>query len=169
MNFNPQNILKGLLFSLFISINILGTLAAPTGKYCLIIEFKDGKTQKFQLSTRPNMTFQGDQFVVAQGSSNVEFSFSDVAGFSFGDKNSSGMNTLRDNNLSFSYIDNQYFVIYGGNGMTSVEVISTDGKRQPCNVSRLEGNALSVSLSNLRSGVYLVKVNNKDVFKIVRK
>ena len=164
-----KNCLSGFVITLLISLFALGAKAAPTDKYCLVIEFKDGRTQKFQLSTRPNVSFQGDQFVVSQGKSNVEFAFAEVVNFSFVDKNSSGMKALPDKSLTFSYTDNQNFVINGADGKTQVEVLSIDGKRQPCKVSRTAGNALSVSLANLRPGVYMVMVNKKQVFKIVRK
>lgn len=160
--------LRVILFTLIISCFTLGALATPTGKYCLVIEFKDGQKQEFQLSTRPNISFQGSQFVVAQDKSDVEFSFADVASFSFADT-SSGVNALRQKNLTFSYTDNQNFVINGADGRTSVEVIGIDGKRQSCKVSRPADNTLSVSLVSLRPGVYMVRVNKKQIFKIVKK
>lgn len=163
-----KNYLRGILSTLLISCYTLGAIAAPTGKYCLVIEFKDGQKQEFQLSTRPNISFQGSQFVVAQDKSDVEFAFADVANFSFADT-SSGVNALRQKNLTFSYTDNQNFMINGADGRTSVEVIGIDGKRQSCKVSRPADNTLSVSLVSLRPGVYMVRVNKKQIFKIVKK
>ena len=159
---------RKLLIILLISCFTLGILAAPTSKYCLVIEFKDGQKQAFQLSTRPNISFQGSQFVVAQDKSDVEFAFADVANFSFADS-SSGVNALHQKNLTFSYTDYQNFVINGADGRTSVEVIGIDGKQQSCKVSRSADNTLSVSLVSLRPGVYMVRVNNKQIFKILKK
>ena len=161
--------LRGVIINLLITCFTLGALAAPTGRYCLVIEFKDGQKQEFLLSTRPNISFQGSQFVVAQDKSSVEFAFADVATFSFADNNSSGVKALRQKNLTFSYTDNQNFVIHGADGKTSAEVIGIDGKQQPCKVSRPAANALSVSLVSLRPGVYVVRVNKKQIFKIVKK
>lgn len=141
--------------------------ATPPGKYNLIVHLKDGTRQTFMLSSRPNVAFESNRFVISQEASNVEFSCENVVRFSFADNNSSDIKGLRQEGLLVSYTDPQHVVIYGVNAKSKVSVTNMDGKVQPCKTNR-KNNGLSVSLESLPKGVYVISVDKQN-FKIIRK
>ena len=141
--------------------------ATPPGKYNLIVHLKNGTKQTFMLSSRPNVSFESERFVISQEASNVEFSCENVVRFSFADKNSSDIRGLQQDGLLISYTDPQHVVIYGVNGKAKVSVTNMEGKVQSCKTNRKD-NGLSVSLESLSKGVYVITVDKQN-FKIIRK
>lgn len=158
---------KACLIILFLSC-FLGLNAIPSEKYSLVVSFKDGTTQTFLLSSRPLVTFQESQFVITQAGSDIEFSVSNVVDFSFADSETA-VHSIHDTGLTVSYTNNEHLMIYGAEDNVEVRVTNLEGKRMLCSVRSLAVNVLSVSLTGLRQGVYIVSIGKRHHFKIVKK
>lgn len=142
--------------------------AVPSNKYSLVVNLKDGTTQTFVLSSRPFVLLEGNQFVISQAESNIEFSISNVVDFSFADIEVA-VHSIYDAGMTVSYTDNNHLLIYGVKDGIEIGVTNLEGKRIPCSISNLEGNVLSVSLVSLQQGVYIVSIGKNHNFKIVKK
>lgn len=158
--FNKQAVCTLLCF-----LFAFGVQATPLGKYNLVVQLKDGTWQAFTLSSRPSVNFEGDQFVISQPDSNIEFSCDNVVRFSFVDNN----NDIQDGGLAVSYSDPQHLTVFGIDDVSKICVTNIEGKAQPCNTNRKGKDALSVSLENLPQGVYVISINKKHNFKIIKK
>ena len=169
MNYNLKLFIKRVLLTLLFFLYMAGVHALPSGKYSLVIEFKDGTTQTFLLSSRPNVGFVDNQFVISQGDSNVEFAFDDVASFSFLDKDAANIHHVYDGGLAISYADNHHLIIQGAKGKIKVSIANLEGKNYKCDIHRQDASTITVSLENLSSGVYVVSIGENRTFKIVRK
>jgi hypothetical protein len=157
--------MKKIYYLLLCCLSTIGVWAQPSSKYSLVVEMANGSTQTFQLSTRPNVTFQDNQFVISQAGSNVEFSMDNVSSFYFVDSNT-GVESLRNDEVTVSY-DGQNIVVSGAT--KGVLVTNLEGIAQHCKATRVNDNLLSVSLENLPSGVYVVSIGKNQNFKIVKK
>lgn len=155
-------------FAFLLCLSALGMWAQPTGKYNLVVELTDGNKQAFLLSTRPTITFESDKFVIAQAEANVEFEISKVASFSFAEV-ADNIQALMNEGYTISYTDGKYLTIYGSKITNDVSIVSIDGIAQQVQLTRHGDDALVVSLEGLRQGVYIVAINGKQNFKIVKR
>lgn len=169
MNYNLKLFIRRVFLTLSFFLYMIGVHAVPSENYCLVIEFKDGATQMFLLSSRPNVGFVDNQFVISQGDSKIEFAFNDVAGFAFADNNGSSVKRLRDEGLSISFVDNLHLIVNGATSPTDISITNIDGKKYPCDIRRQDVNTISVSFETLSSGVYVVSIGKSRTFIIVRK
>lgn len=149
-------------------LSAIGIWAQPTGKYNLVVGMTDGDMQTFLLSTRPTITFESDKFVIAQEEANVEFEISQVVSFSF-TENVDNIQTLKSEGFTISYTDGKNLVIYGAKMTKDASITRIDGKAQQVQLKRLDEDTLAISIEGLHQGVYIVTINGKQNFKILKR
>lgn len=154
--------------TLLICLSAIGIWAQPTGKYHLVVGLTDGNKQTFLLSTRPTITFEADKFVIAQEEANVEFEVSKVARFSFSESGTD-IQALKNDGFTISYSDGKTLLIYGYRMTNDVSITSIDGRAQQVQLKRQGDDALAISLEGLHQGVYIVTINGKQNFKILKR
>ena len=162
-NLRKSGVFILLCFCLCFSAN-----AVPSGKYSLLVNLKDGTQQIFMLKEKPSVIFENNRFVITQSGSNVEFSFDNVLNFSFSDS-TTGIKAVTDKNLAISYTDSDHLLVHGANSNTKVRITKLDGKLVSCQITKLKDNTLLISLENLQTGIYVVSIDNKQNFKIIKK
>lgn len=149
-------------------LSAIGIWAQPTGKYNLVVGMTDGDMQTFLLSTRPTITFESDKFVIAQEEANVEFEVSKVARFSFSESGTD-IQALKNEGFTISYSDGKTLLIYGYRMTNDVSITRIDGKAQQVQLKRLDEDTLAISIEGLHQGVYIVTINGKQNFKILKR
>ena len=161
--------MKRIAFTLLFVLYILTANAVPSDRYCLVVNTKDGSKQTFLLNSRPFVLFQDDQFVISQAGSDIEFSVTDVTGFSFIENHENGIRQQQDGKISISYNDDRSLLIQGANADTKISVTDMDGKLMQFKVSQFNDNTIAVSLADFKKGVYVISINQSQNFKIVKK
>lgn len=131
------------------------------------MDLADGSQLEFSLTERPQLLWEGDYvYFTTKGAQPVAVEKSNFRGFSF--SGASGIHSLTETNGRVVY-DKQGIIRIEGIGQASaVGVYDASGRQinQHC-VSVSQGSAI-VNLSMMPSGVYVIKLNKKSSFKIVR-
>ncbi len=123
----------------------------------LVLWHTDGTTTDVELYTQPNVQFRDEQVIITSPVLNLQYPQQDIARFTY-----KGTGTGIDAQIApsgYSQKDGQ-LVFRGLNPTDKVEVYSTNGNLVSTKIFRT-GNSITLSLSALPSGVYLLKVNGK--------
>ena len=98
----------------------------------------------------------------------MEFEVSKVARFSFSESGTD-IQALKNDGFTISYSDGKTLLIYGYRMTNDVSITSIDGRAQQVQLTRQGDDALAISLEGLHQGVYIVTINGKQNFKILKR
>lgn len=154
------------LLFLFLCISAIGARAA--GGKALIVETTDGEKTAFVLAQSPVMTFSQNTLGIIIEDETTSFSFDAVKQYYFADA-ATGIDVVKgDVDLKITYQGEDLLVVEGMDEKDRIDVYGANGTRSNVSVSRV-GSRAEISLSSLPRGVYIVKIGNKQNFKIHRK
>ena len=161
-------------YKLLTIVLLLTMLSMPTGmraddkQNTLIVLTKDNVAHQFVLADKPTVTFEGTQLKVTceKVSASASFNLADVIRFTYDGKSATGIDEMGVDPAEISMQDGT-LVISQMKANSTVNVYSTDGKlvRQ---LKAQRAGTYRLSLSSLRSGVYLVKADN-ITYKITKR
>lgn len=152
-----------LFFSMTLSIAEMWAAESKS----LIVELQNGSQTTFVLSEKPEMTFANHVLTIVMNNKSSDFEISDVKQFYFGEI-SSDIQQLKVNELKIVYQSDDKVVIEGASESDRIVIYSIKGVMQKAAVS-FDGEKAEVSLSSLPKGTYIVNVQNKQSFKIIKK
>ncbi len=154
-----------------LSILNIGTMTATHDGDVLKIIFNDGTYIGVLLKNRPVITFTTDSLVLDADDFQmaVPKSYTDIEKIVFEDNAITGIEqpTADNHGLQITYLDGENVVISGVNDKMPWRVYGLDGKQYQVNAN-LAGNMLTISLSSLVNGVYIIRIDNYS-FKIRKK
>ena len=157
-------------FFILLCMLILGgtsASAASSEQPMVRVNLADGSQLEFSLAERPQLLWEGDYvYFTTKGAQPVAVEKSKFRGFSF--SGASGIHALNETKERIVYDKQGIIRIEGVDQVSAVGVYDASGRQinQHC-VSVSQGNAI-VNLSMMPSGVYVIKLNKKSSFKIVR-
>lgn len=131
----------------------------------LIVCAKDGTKTKYALTEKPVITFSKTNLIVSTKSVNVSYSLDDFSHFTYESRDITSVeNILESSSFNFS---GDKLLFTDLNIDTSVSIYNLDGVLL---ISKLlaKNNNYAISLSDLQSGAYVVKVN-KSTYKIIKR
>ena len=164
-----QPFMKRIFFTL-VCMLILGggsARAASSDQPTVRVDLADGSQLEFPLADRPQLLWEGDYvYLTTKGAQPVVVEKSSFRGFSF--SGASGIHNLTNTKERIVYEKQGVIRIEGVAQASAVSVYDASGRKvdQHC-VSASQGSAI-VNLSMMPSGVYVIKLNKKSSFKIVR-
>lgn len=142
------------------------TLHAADEVETLIILMKNGSENAFFLKDKPKVTFEGTSLKVIAATGDVSFALADVMRFTYAKKSTSGINEQVENPTGVSF-EGDVLVISQLKANTTASIYALDGKliRQ---LKPQRAGTYRISLSELPSGLYLVKADNVT-YKITKR
>lgn len=142
------------------------TLHAADEVETLIILMKNGSENAFFLKDKPKVTFEGTSLKVSAATGDVSFALADVMRFTYAKKSTSGINEQVENPTGVSF-EGDVLVISQLKANTTASIYALDGKliRQ---LKPQRAGTYRISLSELPSGLYLVKADNVT-YKITKR
>ena len=141
--------------------------AASSEQPIVRVDLADGSQLEFSLTERPQLLWEGDYvYFTTKGAQPVAVEKNNFRGFSF--SGASSIHSLTESKERVIYDKQGLIQIEGVDQASAVGVFDASGRQvnQSC-VSVSQGSAI-VNLSMMPSGVYVIKLNNKSSFKIVR-
>ncbi len=137
--------------------------------HVLIVELRDGTSAKFALTDKPVISHSGNDVLIKSDWLSATYSIDAVRKYRFKEQDITGIEAAEaEEQFTVVYTDGETVRIGGAGDKTRASVFAIDGRKVAAEVGN-DGNMLSVSLINLPSGVYIVNVNGKQSFKVVRK
>lgn len=142
------------------------TLHAADEVETLIILMKNGSENAFFLKDKPKVTFEGTSLKVSAATGDVSFALVDVMRFTYAKKSTSGISEQVENPTGVSF-EGDVLVISQLKANTTASIYALDGKliRQ---LKPQRAGTYRISLSELPSGLYLVKADNVT-YKITKR
>jgi hypothetical protein len=142
------------------------TLHAADEVETLIILMKNGSENAFFLKDKPKVTFEGTSLKVSAATGDVSFALADVMRFTYAKKSTSGISEQVENPTGVSF-EGDVLVISQLKANTTASIYALDGKliRQ---LKPQRAGTYRISLSELPSGLYLVKADNVT-YKITKR
>ena len=142
------------------------TLHAADEVETLIILMKNGSENAFFLKDKPKVTFEGTSLKVSAATGDVSFALADVMRFTYAKKSTSGISEQVENPTGVSF-EGDVLVISHLKANTTASIYALDGKliRQ---LKPQRAGTYRISLSELPSGLYLVKADNVT-YKITKR
>ena len=144
-----------------LSCILLSALSFAQQPNALILKLTDGSTNTFILSEKPVVTLP-DNNIVISGTANTMYARSDVEKFFFEYVDPTGVEKVKENDVTFKYQDGEHVRLSGLKSGTIVSVSSLDGKNLSTQKSDTSGN-ITVSLKNLPKGVYIISYDKRSV------
>ena len=150
---------------LFLQFSVLNLWA--TSEKALIVELQNGSKTEFLLSGKPELTFANRVLQIAVKGSISSFEIGNVKQFYFDDA-STGIESIASNGLRIVSKDDNLIIIEGIDGDDKISLYSLNGEMMSIQ-PEISGNRAEVPLVSLPQGIYLIKISNKQPFKIYRK
>ncbi|MBR4897492.1 MAG: T9SS type A sorting domain-containing protein [Prevotella sp.] len=123
----------------------------------LVLHHADGTTTDVQLYMQPQVKFQNDRVLITSTVLNMDYAKTDILRFTYkGDGSGIGTPNAK---AAYTYRDGQ-LVFHGVKSSDAVAIYKSNGIRVPVNLNR-QGSDVVLSLSQIPTGVYLLKVNGR--------
>ena len=132
----------------------------------LIIQMKNGSENTFFLKDKPKVTFEGVNLKVSATTGDVSFALADVQRFTYAKKSTTGISEQVENPTGVAF-EGDVLVISQLKANATANIYALDGKliRQ---LKPQRSGTFRISLSELPSGLYLVKADNVT-YKITKR
>lgn len=153
-----------LLALLFLTIP--QTVKAADEVETLIIQMKNGSENAFFLKDKPKVTFEGSSLKVSAATGDVSYALADVQRFTYAKKSTTGISEQVENPTGVTF-EGDVLVISQLKANATANIYALDGKliRQ---LKPQRAGTYRINLSELPSGLYLVKADN-ITYKITKR
>ena len=158
------------IFFILLCMLIMGgasAWAASSDQPIVRVDLADGSQLEFSLTERPQLLWEGDYvYFTTKGAQPVAVEKSNFRGFSF--SGASGIHSLTESKERVIYDKQGLIQIEGVDQTSAVGVFDASGRQVNRHCVSVSQRSAIVNLSMMPSGVYVIKLNNKSSFKIVR-
>jgi hypothetical protein len=136
-------------------------------KYLNIVKM-DNSVQVFDLFTTELRFSEIGDLIVRQGSdADIQISFSDVKEIKFATENITGLsNSKKEDVFIFQQDNNLYIKGLVDSGLMSATIYNVMGQIM---LSKSQSSAEPINIALLQSGIYILKLNNKQTIKFVKR
>lgn len=146
---------------------------AQDANYIMRVTLQDGTVDEYRVADHPFVSFDKDLTIVKTQSLSAEYATDNVKEYTFVESTSTGIEEKKADpkeevNISIQFTDGENVLIQGIAPEASIRVLSLDGRTQNARITPMAGGA-NVSLQALPSGIYLISINNKKSFKVLKK
>ena len=126
----------------------------------LVLWHANGKTTEISLSKKPRVTFSADKVLVKGSGINFEYSANDIIKFTYKKEDVVNDIDAPNNEVNF-FRDEEHIVFNGIKSTDEVALYKLNGSRIPVQLIHSDDNKVTLSLSGIPSGIYILKVNGK--------
>ena len=138
----------------------------------LVLKMSDESTKLFALDSLPTITLADGKFSVTSGSVTTDYEQSEVTEYYFEKVDSATADSVTaisgptKSRFTLTYLDNDHVVITGTQARRAL--LYTQGG-QLVATRPTAGGSVTVSLSALQPGLYVLRLENEHSFKIIKK
>lgn len=138
----------------------------------LVLKMSDESTKLFALDSLPTITLADGKFTVTSGSVTTDYDQSEVTEYYFEKVDSATADSVTavvgpaGSRFTLTYVDNDHVVITGTKARKA-QLYAQGG--QLLATQPTAGGSVTVSLSSLQRGIYVLRLENDHSFKIIKK
>ena len=159
--------LKKLLLMFALAVTV--TTQAQSDYSTLVVETKSGTKLEISLQKKPEVSINNKEFIIYSGDEVTSYIYEAVRKFYFKPYSATNIDAPVAKNTIRIVMHNQSKVVIDGVGEQSkVRLYSLNGQALPV-VSSTSNNVLTVSLDELTPGTYILNIDNKQTFKLLKR
>ena len=162
--------MKKRLLNLLIPLLVALSASAADERNALIISFHEGDSVAFVLADNPCATFIGDNLCVESNDFIATYLRSTIAGFHFAwvTDTPTSIASLPEHMVQIVYTDNNTVQVRGIDPASPVGVYGIDGRGIVAPITS-EADGITINLAACPAGIYLININNTQIFKITKR
>lgn len=160
--------MKKRLLHLLIPLLAASSAAAADELHSLIISFHEGDSVAIVLADKPRATIHNDSLHVETADFSATYLRSTIADFHFGWYAPTSIETPPEHMVQIVYTDNATVLVRGIDDASHIGVYGLDGRRIPAALTS-ESDGVAIDLTACPAGIYLIQIDNKQTFKIIRR
>ena len=151
---------------LYILVFLFGGWCKAYAQHQLVVELNNSSTVRYMLSDNPVVTFSGTQVSIKSAKAEASYTRSSIKRYYFEDA-ADGIEEVKtpSSELRIQYTTPEQVKIYGLTSADNVRIYDITGKRLSAEISN-SVDAVSINLSSLSSGVYIITLPNHPSIKI---
>ena len=144
--------------------------AAADELHSLIISFHEGDSVAIVLADKPRATIHDDSLHVETADFSATYLRGAIADFHFGwyAPTPTSIETPPEHMVQIVYTDNATVLVRGIDDASHIGVYGLDGRRILAELTS-ESDGVAIDLTAYPAGIYLIQINNKQTFKIIRR
>ena len=136
--------------------------------HSLIISFHEGDSVAIVLADKPRATIHDDSLHVETADFSATYLRGAIADFHFGWYAPTSIETPPEHMVQIIYTDNATVLVSGIDDASHIGVYGLDGRRISAALTS-DSDGVAIDLTAYPAGIYLVQINNKQTFKIIRR
>ncbi len=126
----------------------------------LVLWHANGTTTEISLYKKPRVTFSTDKVLIKGSGVNFEYPSKDIVKFTYKKEDIVNEIDAPNNEVNF-FRDEEHIVFNGIKSTDEVALYKLNGSRIPVKINISEDNRVTLPLSGIPSGIYILKVNGK--------
>lgn len=150
-----------LFFILWEGICSLMALTGASAYKCLVLQHADGTQTVIGLYKEPRITFDANSFIIHSPVLDMTFPKENVVKYTFEDRGGDTANETVPPNMLHIEVSALEIHISGYKEKSPVSLYDITGKKLPV-VMKGSESFLTISLSSLASGIYIVKIGDQS-------
>lgn len=144
----------------------IGNLQAQELSPCMVVEMKTGEKIEYFLTDTPQLKHNDERVLLTTKKTNVEYETSRIAKVYFSESVNSGIKDIKTSDTVIQ-LSPESIHLSGFSPNESIQILSLNGNVYR-SLSVSNDGSLTISLSDLSIGVYIIKSTNQS-FKITRR
>lgn len=162
--------MKKRLLNLLVPLLIASSASAADERHSLIISFHEGNSVALVLADKPCATFVGDDLCVESENFSATYLRSNIASFHFGwvAETPTSIASLPEHMVQIIYTDNSTVQVRGVDPTSPIGVYGLDGRGIVAPITS-GADGITISLAACPAGIYLININNTQIFKITKR
>ena len=162
--------MKKRLLNLLIPLLVALSASAADERNALIISFHEGDSVAIVLADKPRATIHDDSLHVETADFSATYLRGAIADFHFGwyAPTPTSIETPPEHMVQIVYTDNATVLVRGIDDASHIGVYGLDGRRILAELTS-DSDGVAIDLSASPTGIYLIQINNKQTFKIIRR
>lgn len=162
--------MKKRLLNLLIPLLAASSASVADERHALIISFHEGDSVALVLADKPCATFIDDSLRVESNDFSATYLRSNIASFHFGwvAETPTSITSLPEHMVQIVYTDNNTVQVRGIDPASPVGVYGLDGRGIVAPITS-ETDGITINLAACPAGIYLININNTQIFKIIKR
>lgn len=160
--------MKKTLLSLMLALAAM-TVQAQDEYSTLVVETMEGTKLEISLQKAPKVQMTDNAFIITCGEEIIGYTYGEVRKYYFKLSKYVSVEPVADERtIRVTFVDNATVVISGVDNPEVIRLYTLDGSRVAPQVEVAEG-VITVSLSALDAGFYILNIDNEQSFKLLKR
>lgn len=160
--------MKKTLLSLMLALAAM-TMQAQDEYSTLVVETMEGTKLEISLQKAPKVQMTDNAFIITCGEEIIGYTYGEVRKYYFKLSKYVSVEPVADERtIRVTFVDNATVVISGVDNPEVIRLYTLDGSRVAPQVEVAEG-VITVSLSALDAGFYILNIDNEQSFKLLKR